>query len=79
MCYLKTFTLTTRVVKESEEEEPHKKITTETASTVEMDEDHRSTQKNPTVQMYDPWGLGSGQSERTTQIARVAEEASATV
>ena len=22
------------------------------------------------MQMYDPWGLGSGQSERTTQIAR---------
>ena len=24
------------------------------------------------MQTYDPWGLGSGQSERTTQIARVA-------
>ena len=25
------------------------------------------------VRTYDPWGLGSGQSERMTQIARVAE------
>ena len=25
------------------------------------------------VYMYDPWGLDSSQSERTTQIARVAE------
>ena len=24
------------------------------------------------VHTYDPWGLGSGQSERTTQIARAA-------
>ena len=24
------------------------------------------------MQTYDPWGLGSGQSERTTQIARAA-------
>ena len=40
---------------------------------VERDEDRRSIKENPTVQTYDPWGLGSGQSERTTQIARVAE------
>ena len=39
---------------------------------VERDEDRRSIKENPTVQMYDPWGLGSGQPERTTQIARVA-------
>lgn len=25
------------------------------------------------VHTYDPWGLGSGQSERMTQIARVAK------
>ena len=37
---------------------------------VERDEDRRSIKENPTVQTYDPWGLGSGQSERTTQIAR---------
>ena len=55
------------------------KITTRTACAIERDEDRRSIKENPTVQMYDPWGLGSGQSERTTQIARVAEEASATV
>ena len=36
---------------------------------VERDEDRRSIKENPTVQTYDPWGLGSGQSERTTQIA----------
>ena len=35
---------------------------------VERDEDRRSTKENPTVQTYDPWGLGSGQSESTTQI-----------
>ena len=40
---------------------------------VERDEDRRSIKENPTVQTYDPWGLGSGQSEPTTQIARVAE------
>ena len=39
---------------------------------VERDEDRRSVKENPTV-LYDPWGFGSGQSERTTQIARVAE------
>ena len=49
------------------------KITTETACVVERDEDRRSIKENPTVQTYDPWGLGSGQSERMTQIARVAE------
>ena len=46
------------------------KITTGTASAVERDEDRRSIWEHPTVQTYDPWGLGSGQSERTTQIAR---------
>ena len=40
---------------------------------VKRDEDRSLIKENPTVQMYDPWGLGSGQSERTTQIARVAE------
>ena len=35
---------------------------------VERDEDRRSVKENPTVQTYDPWGLGSGQSESTTQI-----------
>jgi hypothetical protein len=48
------------------------KITTGTAFAVERDEDCRSIWEHPTVQTYDPWGLGSGQSERTTQIARVA-------
>ena len=48
------------------------KITTGTACAVERDEDRRSIWEHPTVQTYDPWGLGSGQSERTTQIARVA-------
>ena len=43
------------------------------ACAVERDEDCRSIWEHPTVQTYDPWGLGSGQSERTTQIARVAE------
>ena len=40
---------------------------------VERDEDCRLIKENPTVETYDPWGLGSGQSECTTQIARVAE------
>ena len=44
------------------------KITTGTACAVERDEDRRSIKENPTVQTYDPWGLGSGQSESTTQI-----------
>ena len=48
------------------------KITTGTACAVERDEDRRSIWEHPTVQTYDPWGLGSGQSERTTQIARAA-------
>ena len=38
---------------------------------VKRDEDRCSIKENLTVQMYDPWGLGSGQSERTTQITRV--------
>ena len=49
------------------------KITTGTACAVERDEDCRSIWEHPTVQTYDPWGLGSGQSERMSQIARVAE------
>ena len=40
---------------------------------VERDEDRHSIKENPTVQTYDPWGLGSGQSESTTQIVHVAE------
>ena len=49
------------------------KITTGTACAVERDEDRRLMWEHPTVQTYDPWGLGSGQSERTTQIARMVE------
>ena len=49
------------------------KITTGTAYAVERDEDRCSIKENPTVQAYDPWGLGSGQSECMTQIARVVE------
>ena len=37
---------------------------------VERVEDRCSIKENPMVQTYDPWGLGSGQSEHTTQIAR---------
>ena len=44
------------------------KITTGTACVVERDEDHRLIWEHPMVQTYDPWGLGSGQSESTTQI-----------
>ena len=58
------------------------KIKTGTACADERYEDRRSNKENPMVQTYDPWGLGSGQSERMTQIARVAEGwggASATV
>ena len=40
---------------------------------VERDDDRRSIKENPTVQTYDPWGLGSGQSKCMIQIARVAE------
>ena len=36
----------------------------------ERDEDRCLIKENPMVQTYNPWGLGSGQSERTTQIAR---------
>ena len=49
------------------------KITTGTACAAERDDDRCSIQVNPTVQTYDPWGLGSGQSECTTQITRVVE------
>ena len=48
------------------------KITTGTACDVERAEDCHSIWEHPTVQTYDPWGLGCGQSERRTQIARVA-------
>ena len=48
------------------------KITTGTACAVERDEDRRSIWEHPTVQTYDPWGLGFGQSECTTQITRAA-------
>ena len=51
----------------------YKSIPSRTAFPVERDEDCRSIWEHPAVQTYDPWGLGSGQSERTTQIARVAE------
>ena len=60
----------------------YKSIPSQTAFPIEGDEDFRSILEHPTVQTYDPWGLGSGQSERMTQIARVAEgwgAASATV
>ena len=40
---------------------------------IKRDEDRRSIKENPTVQTYDPWGLGSGQSERTTEIVRTAK------
>ena len=43
-----------------------------TTCVVERDEDCRSIWEHPIVHMYDPWGLGSGQLERTTQIARAA-------
>ena len=45
------------------------KITTGPACAVERDEDHRSIWEHPTVQTNDPWGLGSGQSERMTRNA----------
>ena len=48
------------------------KITTGSACAIEMDEDCHSVCEHPTVQTYDPWGLGSRQSERMTQIARTA-------
>jgi len=58
MCYLKTFFGSGYL----------KKFT----CSVDMDEDHRSIKENPMVQTCDLWGLNSGQSERRTQIARVA-------
>ena len=42
------------------------------ACAVKRAEDCRSIWEHPTVQTYDPWGLGSGQSERMTQIACAA-------
>ena len=41
-----------------------------TACVVERAQGFRSIWEHPTVHTYDPWCLGSGQSERTTQIAR---------
>ena len=41
-----------------------------TACAAEMAQGCRSIWEHPMVHTYDPWGLGSGQSERTTQIAR---------
>ena len=52
----------------------YKSIASPTAFPVEMDEDCCSIWEHPTVQTYDLWGLGSGQSERTTQIAQAAGE-----
>ena len=46
----------------------YKSIPSQTEFPVERDEDCRSIWEHPTVQTYDPWGLGFGQSERTTQI-----------
>ena len=43
-----------------------------TACVVERAQDCRSIWEHPMVQMYDPWGLGSGQSERTPQIMQAA-------
>jgi hypothetical protein len=45
-------------------------IPTTTACGDERDEDCRSICVHPMVQTYDPWGLGSGQSEHTTHITR---------
>ena len=49
------------------------KITTGAAFAVDRDEDCRLIWEHLMVQTYDPWGLGSGQSKRTTQITRVAK------
>ena len=35
-------------------------------------DDRSSIKENQTLQTYDPWGLDSGQSECTTQVARAA-------
>ena len=50
----------------------YKSIPSRTAFPVERDEDCRLIWEHPTVQTYDPWGFGSGKSERMTQIARAA-------
>jgi hypothetical protein len=47
------------------------KIPTATACGDERDKDCRSISVHPMVQMYDLWGLGSGQSECTTRIAHI--------
>ena len=44
------------------------KITNGTGCAVERDKDLLSICEHPTVQTYDPWGLGSGLSETTPQI-----------
>ena len=44
------------------------KITTGTTCAVVRGEDPRSMWEHPTVQTYDLWGLGFGQSESTNQI-----------
>ena len=41
-----------------------------TSCAVERAQGCRSIWEHPTMHTYDPWGLGSGQSERTNQIAR---------
>ena len=43
----------------------YKSIPRRTAFPVERDEDCHSFWEHPTVQTYDPLGLGSGQSDRT--------------
>ena len=43
-----------------------------TACAVERAQGCRSIWEHPTMHTYDPWGLGSGQSECMTQIARAA-------
>ena len=43
-----------------------------TACAIERAQGCRSIWEHPTVHTYGPWGLGSGQSECMTQIARAA-------
>ena len=44
-----------------------------TTCDVERAQGYRSIWEHPTVHTYDPWGFGSGQSERRTQIAHAVE------
>ena len=44
-----------------------------TTCVVERAQGCRSIWEHPMVHTYDPWGLGSGQSKRTSQIARAAQ------